>query len=161
MSRLSLKRSPLTPSCSFVSFVVTAVFLFGCARVPKQTTWQSATGAGEYERLMWKAVEKRDWKVFEYHLAPMFVGVTARGKTLDRDAWVDYWKQAQPQEALLSEIRTHSEGADMVVTFVLHLSGSTPTAATAQQTYRVVSVWQQVKHGWTLTTTSITPITAE
>jgi hypothetical protein len=121
----------------------------------------TATGAGEYERLMWKAVETKDWKVFEYHLAPLFVGVDASGKVLDRTAWVEYWKQAQPQEALLTHIQTRPAGVDMVVTFVLHLSGSDPAAPAAKQPYRVISVWQQVKRGWTLTTTSMTPTQAE
>jgi ketosteroid isomerase-like protein len=161
MSRPSLRRPFLNPSCTFVSFVVVAVLLLGCAGPPKKATWKNATGAGEYERLMWKAIQKGDWKVIEFHLASEFVGVNASGRTLDRYAWLEYWKQAQPQETLVSEVRTRPEGVDTVVTLVLHLSGPSSTSAPEKHAYRVLSVWQQVKGGWSLTATSITPLAAE
>lgn len=97
----------------------------------------------------------------EYHLAPTFVGVDAGGKVLDRTAWMEYWKSTQPQEVIVGEIETRPAGAAVVVTLVLHLSGPTSGTAAGNQAYRVLSVWQQVKGGWTLTATSVTPMTSQ
>jgi hypothetical protein len=154
------RRLFLLPSCSFVSLVVAALLL-GCAGPPKHATWKNATGGGEYERLMWKAIARKDWQEVDRHLAPLFVGVSAGGRVLDRTGWLDYWKGQGVEEALLSELQTRPSGQDMVVTFVLQLSGTTPVAVDAKQMYRVISVWQQVKSGWILTTTSMIPVTPQ
>jgi len=135
------------------------MFVVSCAGPPHKATWKNATGAGELERLMWKAVKEKDWKQVDYHLAPAFVGVTPTGQALDRDAWLEYWKAAQVQELVFSDHRTNPAGPDLVVSSVLQVSrnGAAPEAA---ESYRVISVWQQVKHGWIVTTTSLTPITS-
>jgi ketosteroid isomerase-like protein len=110
---------------------------------------------------MWKAIARKDWQEVDRHLAPLFVGVSAGGRVLDRTGWLDYWKGQGVEEALLSELQTRPSGQDMVVTFVLQLSGTTPVAVDAKQMYRVISVWQQVKSGWILTTTSMIPVTPQ
>jgi hypothetical protein len=135
------------------------MFVVGCAGPPRKATWSNATGAGEFERLMWKAVKEKDWKKVDYHLAPAFVGVTPDGQTLDRDAWMEYWKAANVQELVFGEHRTHPAGVDVVVTSVLQVSRTSASPGAAEG-YRVLSVWQQIKHGWILTTTSLTPITS-
>jgi hypothetical protein len=149
------KHNPVTPLCSFVSFVVMVLFLLGCTGEPKRPTWKNATGAEQYERLMWQSIRDKDWKEVEYRLAPTFVGVTAAGQALDRTAWLAYWKGAPIKDFSLGEVSVQPQGADMTVTYTFHSSG-TPGAAGGG--LRVVSVWQQVKHGWILTTTSMTPI---
>jgi Domain of unknown function (DUF4440) len=127
--------------------------LFGCTGGgPKHPTWTGATGAEQYERLMWKAIRDRDWRNFEYRLAPTFTGVNASGQALDRAAWIEHWKAAQIKEFSLGEVSVHPNGADMTVTYVLHLSGGPGPGL------RVVSVWQESKRGWILTATTHTPI---
>ncbi|HLW51893.1 MAG TPA: nuclear transport factor 2 family protein [Candidatus Angelobacter sp.] len=158
MLSISHKPTHFLHARSFLPFAIAAAFLLGCAGPPRRATWKTATGAGEYERLMWKAIEKKEWKMMEYHLAPSFVGVTPAGKALDRTGWVEYWKGAQMQDALISELQTRPEGVDMVVTCVLQPSGNASLGGPAGGSYRVVSVWQQVKGGWTLTATSLTPV---
>jgi Domain of unknown function (DUF4440) len=153
------KRHPYS-SCSFVSFVVGLCFLAaGCAGSPKHPTWSSATGAEEHERLMWQAVRDKDWANFERHLSPTFIGVNAEGQMFDRDGWVQQWKGAPVVEFSLGEVQVKPEGPDMKVTYVFHLQAATAGAVPAAG-LRVVSVWQQVKGRWLLTTTSITPITS-
>ena len=154
----SPKQDVYIPWCALVSFVVMSVFLLGCAVTPKHPSWNESTGPGGFERLMWNAIHKKDWKEFEYHLAPEFVGVNGSGQALDRTAWVEYWQNAQIQEIQIGEVNVRPESADMVVTCVLQLSGSVPGQPSRMQSYRVVSVWQQLKRGWALTTTSLTPI---
>jgi hypothetical protein len=131
-----------------------ALALLGCTigGQPKHPNWKNATGAEQYERLMWQAIREKDWKEVGYRLAPVFAGVNASGQLLDRTGWVDYWKAAPVTDFSLAEVLVHPNGSDMTVTYVLHLNG-TPGAG-----LRVVSVWQQVKGGWILTATTHTPI---
>src|SRR5579862_8787668 len=99
----------LLPWCSFVSFMV--IFcLTGCAGEPKHPTWQNSTGAEQTERLMWKAIQDKDWANFESHLSGTFVGVDSSGQLFDRDGWAQQWKSAAPKEYSLGELEVHPEG---------------------------------------------------
>ena len=140
--------------CSFVSSVVVVLALLGCTigKEPKHPNWKNATGAEQYERLMWQAIRDKDWKEVEYRLAPVFAGVNANGQLLDRGGWVAFWKTAPVNDFSLAEVVVQPNTSDMTVTYVLRLNGA-PAAG-----LRVVSVWQQVKGGWILTTTTHTPI---
>lgn len=130
---------------------ILALALFGCAGAPKHPTWSNATGAEQYERLMWNAIQRKDWKELNHHLAPIFTGVTASGQALDRTAWTNYW-QTQPLAGFtLAEVNVFPEGQDMVVSYVLQITGA--PAGT-----RVLSVWQDIKGRWTLISTAMTPI---
>lgn len=142
------------PLCSFVSSAVMILVLLGCTigKESKHPTWKNATGAEQYERLMWQAIRDKDWKEVEYRLAPVFAGVNANGQLLDRSGWVDYWKAGPVKDFSLSEVVVQPNMSDMTVTYVLRLNG-VPAAG-----LRVVSVWQQVKGGWILTATAHTPI---
>ena len=141
--------------CSFVSFVVMVLVLTGCTigKEPKHPTWQNATGAEQYERLLWKAIHEKDWKEVEYRLAPMFVGVNSKGQSFDRAAWVEYWKASPVTDFSLAEVSVQPNGADMSVTYVMRLNSSN-----SGNVLRVISVWQEIKGGWTLITTSLTPV---
>ncbi|HKF21766.1 MAG TPA: nuclear transport factor 2 family protein [Candidatus Angelobacter sp.] len=154
----STKHNPVIPLCSCVSFVVMAFLVLGCmgGGPPTHPSWKNATGAEQYERLMWQSIRDKDWKEVEYRLAPTFVGVTANGQALDRTAWLAYWKSEPIKDFSLGEVSVQPQGADMTVSYVFHSSGA-PGAAAAGG-LRVVSVWQQVKRGWILTTTAMTPI---
>ena len=143
------------PLCSFVPFVVSlCLFLAGCAGEPKHATWVNSTGSEQHERLMWKAVQEKDWANFEHHLSATFVGVNAEGKLFDRAGWLEQWKNAPVQDFSVGEIQVQPEGPDMKVTYILQLQGS----GAASAGWRVVSIWQQFKKGWVLSATSITPI---
>ncbi len=161
--RNSIRHPGLVLLCSSVSSVVLfAGFLLlaatGCGfGVPKHVTWKNATGAEQYERLMWKAIRDKDWKAVQHRLAPMFVGVNSAGQSFDRSAWIEYWKSARISDFSMGEVTVQPAGQDMVVTYVLRLTGpeGKPQVPAA---VRVVSVWQGVKTGWLLTATSATPI---
>lgn len=140
------------PLRGFVFLVVAFLCVSGCAGEPKHPNWKNATGAEQYEWLMWKAMRDKNWKEVEYHLAPTFVGVTDAGQTVDRDGWVEYWKAAAIGEFSLGEVSVQPSGTDMTVVYVLHLSGN------KNQAFRMVSVWQEIKRGWLLIAASTTPI---
>jgi hypothetical protein len=129
--------------------VATFFFLLGCAGESKHPSWSKATGAEHYERLMWQAIRDHDWSQFEGHLAPIFVGVNSSGRLFDRDQWVAYWKNAPLKDFSMGEVTIQPQGQDMIVTYVFHSD---------REACRVVSVWQGVKKGWILTTTSMTAL---
>jgi ketosteroid isomerase-like protein len=144
---------------AFVSLVACSFFLLaGCGGPPKHPKWSNATGAEQYERLMWQALRDGDWKNVHYHLAPTFAGVSAEGQAFDREGWVQHWKTRQIKEFSLAEVSVQPEGPDMVVTYLLHLTTGARNGIAAGRDLRVVSVWQQVKTGWILTATSDTPV---
>jgi ketosteroid isomerase-like protein len=145
------------PLCSFVPFVV-CLLAIGCAGEPKHPTWKNATGAEQHERLMWQAIQQKDWDNVERHLSATFVGVSSDGLMFDRAGWLQHWKSAPVGEFSLGELQVQPEGPDMKVTYILHLQGTATKDSAPVAGLRVVSVWQQVKAGWMLTTTSITPI---
>lgn len=153
---LERSRASFFSQWTSVSSVVGVICLFclglvGCAGgEPKHPTWKNATGAEQYERLIWQSIRDKEWNGLEYHLAPTFVGVTAKGQVLDRAGWVEHWKAAQIRQFSFGEAAVQPNGADMTVTSVLHLDDG--------PALQVVSVWQQNKRGWTLTATSTTPV---
>jgi Domain of unknown function (DUF4440) len=152
--------SSLRASVSPVVMLFCIFLMMGCmgGGEPKHPTWKNAAGAEQYERLMWQGIRDQDWKNVEYHLAPTFVGVNASGQSLDRAAWVGYWKTMQIKDFSMAEVTVQPAGADMVVTYILHPGGSQTAPAAFGAGLRVVSVWQQVKHGWILATTAMTPL---
>jgi hypothetical protein len=158
MLRPGIRTRRFRCSWSFVSFLVALGFLVtGCAGEPKHPTWNNATGAEQHERLLWEAVEGKDWTHVERSLSPTFIGVNADGKLFDREGWVQMLKSAQVREFALGEPLVQPEGPDMKVTYVFHTRASGLGAVPATG-LRVVSVWHQLKTRWLLSATSITPI---
>jgi hypothetical protein len=145
---------------SFLAFVV-FWFIPGCSGPPKHATWSNATGAEQYERLMWETAHSKDWNAFGHRLAPTFIGVDSSGKAFDRMAWVERWKNARLGAYSLGEVAVQPEGVDMVVSYILDLAPGGTGNADSGERLRVVSVWQQVKAGWIQTACSMTPIKAE
>ncbi len=141
----------------FISIVIGVLVLSGCNawNAPQHPTWTQATAPEHFERLMWKAIHDKDWREVDRHLAPVFVGSGPRGETLDHSSWIDYWKKAEIKDFSMGEFITQPDGTDMVATYVLHLSGA---EAIAGKGLRIVSVWQELKAGWVLTSQSATPI---
>lgn len=137
--------------------VIVAGILIGCAGEPKHPTWSNATGSEQHERLMWKAVRDKDWDNFERRLSPTFIGVNSDGQTFDRAAWLALWKGAQVKEIVVGDCAVQPEGTSMKIACTIHLQTNEPNP-TEPAGLRSLSVWQQVKKGWMLTATSITPI---
>ncbi|HLJ90982.1 MAG TPA: nuclear transport factor 2 family protein [Candidatus Angelobacter sp.] len=136
---------------------VSGASLIGCGGKSSHS-WSGATGAEQFERLMWQAIQKKDWNEVQAHLAPIFVGVNTSGQSFGREDWVERWKAAQVQDFSMGEATVHPNGADMVVTYTLHLNWGDAGHPFPANGARVVSVWQQLKKGWALTAQSATPI---
>ena len=148
----SSKIKAVFPWCSFVSFVVIfCLLLAGCSGEPKHPTYKNATGSEQYEKMLWQAIQQKDWGTFERQLSGTFVGVNAQGQAFDRAGWVDFWKNAQVSQFTLGEAQVQPEGPDMKVTYIIQFQGQ-------QSSLRVVSVWQQMKKVWILSAVSMTPV---
>ena len=148
----------LSSLCFFVSLMVgMGLLIVGCAGPPKHPTWKNATGAEQHEGLMWQAIHDKDWANVERRLSPTFVGVNADGRLFDRAGWLEQWKGADLREFSLGEVQTQPEGADMKVTYILHIQPSAKALLTSSA-LRVVSVWQDVSGRWMLSAISMTPI---
>jgi hypothetical protein len=148
--RLKLRFCVLAPIlCAWLCFT-------GCAGVPKHPTWSNATGAEQYERLMWKAIEGQDWTQVDRHMAPIFTGINGSGQLFDHAGWIEYWKSHPVRQVSLGEVSVNPAGEDMVVTYVLGLLDASAESHTSR--LRTLSVWKDVKGRWVLTTISCTPL---
>jgi hypothetical protein len=122
-------------------------FVTGCTlwSQPKNSSWKNATGAEQYERLLWQAVKEKDWLSVESHIASNFVFMDANG-TRDKQQRVRELHELQFADLSLGDVNVTSHGADAVVTYSLTFNG----ANVAGSTHRFMSVWQQQKRGWVL-----------
>lgn len=75
----------------------------------------------------------------------------------DRTGWVEQWKGAGVQEFSLGEMQIQPEGADMKVTYILHVKASA-RALQSSSGLQAISIWQDVKGRWMLTANSMTAI---
>jgi hypothetical protein len=128
---------------TLVLFVLSqSVFSQTLWKESKNPSWKTATGAEQYERLLWQAVKAKDWLAVESHIASNFIYQDASG-TRDKQQRVADLKAATAS-AELTDVNVVANGIDAVVTYKM---GST----------RVMSVWQQQKSGWVLIAMSVSP----
>jgi hypothetical protein len=101
----------------------------------KNPNWKQATGVEQYERLMWKAVQEKDWLAVESHMASNFVFSDANGV-----------KDKAQRIADLRAMSNIPDVADAVVT----PSGEHSIITYTLGKNRIMSVWQQQKSGWVM-----------
>lgn len=130
---------------SIVVFVA-ALLLAGCGS-PKPNTWSGATGAEQFERLFWQSVQNKDWNDVEHHLASNFVMSTGTGR-FERDAALARLKQLDLKDFSLGDVDVRPAGSDMIVTYSITLHGTDEGQPLPADPVRMMTVWQQVKHGW-------------
>jgi hypothetical protein len=121
----------------------------------KPTAWSNATGAEQFERLLWQEIKARNWTEVERRLAPTFVEVTANG-TRDRDPALERLKALQVEDYSLGELAVRPSGSDMIVAYTITLR----PASGGETTLRMMTVWQQVKGGWVAVAHSETSATS-
>lgn len=122
-----------------------ALALSGCTmwEEKQSTAWSSATGAEQFERLLWQEIKAKHWPEVERRLAPSFVEVTPTGSR-DRAQTLERLKALDLTDYSLGDLEVRPEGGDMVVAYTLTLRASSG----AETTLRMMTVWQQVKGGW-------------
>ncbi len=107
------------------------------------SAWSSATGAEQFERLLWQEVKAKNWNEVERRLAHTFVETTYSG-VRDRDQTVERLKSLDLADYSLGDLEVRPAGSDMVVAYTVTLRASSG----GETTLRMMTVWQQVKGGW-------------
>lgn len=134
LSRMSRHKVLSLAACLlFIASLLSAQSIW---KEPKNPSWKTATGAEQYERLLWQAIQKKDWLAVESHIASNFVYSDSAG-TKDKSQRLAELKQMAVPDVDLKEANVTANGIDAVVTYTL--------AGT-----RYLSVWQQQKSGWVL-----------
>lgn len=119
--------------------------LAGCTigEQKQPTAWSSATGAEQFERLLWQEIKAKNWSQVERRLAPTFAEVTSTGSR-DRAQTLERLKALDLADFSLGDLQVRPAGGDMVVAYAITLRASSG----AETTLHMMTVWQQVKGGW-------------
>lgn len=124
---------------------VLVLTLAGCTMWKEQqpSAWSNATGAEQFERLLWQEVKAKNWNEVERRLAPTYTEVTSSG-VRDRAQAVERLKSLDLADYSLGDLEARPAGDAMVVAYAITLR----TTAGGETTLRMMTVWQQVKGGW-------------
>ena len=123
------------------------VLLTGCWEQPKTATWLNATGPEEFERLMWKSIQAKDWLQVESRLASTSITLDD-GRVLDKTQTLDDLKKLDLTDYMLGDFDVKPDGADAVVTYTMMAHGQFGGKPLSPQTIRCLTVWQQQGKGW-------------
>lgn len=123
--------------------------LTGCTTwsPPKHASWSNATGVEQFERLWWNAVKEKDWSEVERHLASTYA-VISPGGTFDRESALAQIKQDDIDEFSIGDVSVQPSGDTTVITYSMNLRGRHAGQPFQLTNARMMSVWQQQKHGW-------------
>lgn len=114
------------------------------------TGWSSATGGELLERLFWDDVKAKNTKSLDQHIAATFAGTGAAGPQ-DRASFMSQLQSHEFKAVTLSDCSSKLNGADLMITCVLHRDGATLST---------LSVWQQLKKGWVMVAHAESPMPA-
>jgi len=145
-----MSRVRLASACTLSLFAALALASCTMWKEKPVTAWSSATGAEQFERLLWKDVQAKNWNSVEQHLASTFVSVTASG-TRDRAATLEHWKQLSLDEYAMGEVQVTPSGDIAIVTYTVTLKGSYAGQPLPPGPYRIMTIWQKQQKGWAAT----------
>ena len=109
----------------------------------QSTAWSNATGAEQFERLLWQEIKAGNWSEVERRLAPTLVEVTSSG-VRDRGQALERLKALQVADYSIGDLQVRPDGSDMIVAYTITLRRTSGGEATLH----MMTVWQQVKGGW-------------
>ena len=140
----------MAPALRLLPVLALSVALSACTMwdKPKATTWSNATGAEQFERLLWQEIKAANWPEVEKHLAPTFV-VVSPGGVRDRAAEMAFLRRLAVQDYALGDLEVRTSGNDMVVTYSMTLQASLDGHPLPSGPWRMMTVWQQVGTTWT------------
>ena len=147
---LAIIRNPRSRLC--ISFALALLFLTntGCSAwtEPKKATFSNATGAEQFERLLWEAIKAKNFGEVERQLAATFVDVTHAGAR-DRAGFIAEVRQMDISDYSLGDVQVVPNGNDMVVHYNITLRGTASGKPLPNTPIHMMTVWQQAKKGWT------------
>lgn len=122
------------------------------------TGWNGATAGEDLERLFWNDLKTKNYAELEKHVADTVVSTTATG-TWDKASWMQHLKEVQLDDFSLGDVEVKSNGADMMVAYVITLRGSFHGQPLPEKE-RMLTVWQPVKKGFIIVAHSAVPMAA-
>lgn len=133
------------PSAGLVMVLLLATS--GCWEPSKNPTFKNATGLEDYERLFWKAVQNKDWKEVEAHLAPLYTLSSPDGLR-NREQAVEYFKSFEIREISIGDFESRPNGADFVVSYKANIRGNIGGRSLGAVPLNIITVWQAGKRGY-------------
>ena len=118
--------------------------------------WNGATSGEQLEKLWWADYKARNFVEMNKHVSETAMATTASG-SFDKKAWFAHLQEVQLEDYALGEVEVQSNGADLMVSYVISLKGSfrgQPLPARE----RMLTVWQQVGKGYLIVAHSAVPL---
>lgn len=118
--------------------------------------WNGATSGEQLEKLWWSDYKAGNFTEMSRHVAESVVTTTASG-SFAKPAWFAHLKEVHLDDYALGDVEVKSNGADMMVSYVITLRGSfrgRPLPARE----RMLTVWQQVGKGYLIVAHTATPL---
>jgi hypothetical protein len=129
--------------------IVLSCLLAGCTMWKEQKVkgWSSATSGEQLERLFWDDLKAQNWTDLDKHLASGFVYLSPRG-TMDRATALEELRHVQIADFSLGDFVTQQNGPDLVVTYTVAAHGTVAGETLPSAPVHMMTVWQQIPHGW-------------
>ena len=118
--------------------------------------WSGATSGEQLEKQWWEDYKARDFAEMDKHVAESAMATTASG-SFDKAAWFAHLKEVQLEDYSLGDVDVKSNGADMMVAYVISLKG-TFRGQPLPARERMLTVWQQVGKGYLIVAHTAVPV---
>jgi len=131
--------------------VLLTLLLASCTayKAPKHATWKNTTSVEEMERLYWQAIKDKDWINVEAHTASSYKHVAAGG-IMDKQQTIDFYKSMNLLEYSLGDFEVTDHAGTTTVSYLANATFEVNGQRTVGAKYRVLSVWQKQKNGWSM-----------
>ncbi|MDT8066680.1 MAG: nuclear transport factor 2 family protein [Terriglobia bacterium] len=123
----------------------------------KNANWHQATSGERLVNLFWNDVQHKKWQELDRHVGPEFLG-TNQLLTLDKPALLDHLSHLNVDHFQIGEVQTRPAGNDLLVSYVITLRMKSASGPGPEMRLRMLSVWQELKHGWVVVAMSSSPI---
>jgi hypothetical protein len=129
--------------------VCSLLCLAGCTKWGEKSNpnWHQATSGERLVNLFWTDVKNKNMQQLGTHVAPEFMG-TNEMATLDKAALLEHVSHLNIESFQVGEVQTRSAGGDLMVSYVITLRLKSPHGDAQEMRLRMLSVWQEMKHGW-------------
>jgi hypothetical protein len=136
---------------TFFLLILSVLTLSGCTKWAEKShpSWKEATSGEHLVNLFWGEVKAKNWMGLESHVAAEFMSVNAKG-SMDRAALMEHLKGIDLQSFQIGEVETRPAGKDLLVSYVITARGSHGGQPIPETPIRMMSVWQELGHGWVL-----------
>jgi hypothetical protein len=141
---------------SILAAMVALLSLSACTKwaEKKHPSWREATSGEHLVNLFWGEVKAKNWMGLEAHVGAEFMGVSPKG-TMDRAALMEHVRGFDLQSFQIGEVETRPAGKDLLVSYVITVRGTHSGKPIPETPIRMMSVWQELGHGWVLVAHSV------